>query len=73
MSYVPKRGDLVWLTFDPQASHEQAGRRPAFVLSPEAPQPERRLAPDKWQVGFWAVQVRPGEAIGVLAHKSFVL
>ena len=36
MGYVPKRGDLVWLTFDPQAGHEQAGRRPAFVLSPEA-------------------------------------
>ncbi len=36
MSYVPKRGDVVWLTFDPQAGHEQFGRRPAFVLSPEA-------------------------------------
>jgi mRNA interferase MazF len=36
MSYVPNRGDLVWLTFDPQAGREQAGRRPAFVLSPEA-------------------------------------
>jgi mRNA interferase MazF len=36
VSYVPKRGDLVWLTFDPQAGHEQAGRRPAFVLSPDA-------------------------------------
>jgi mRNA interferase MazF len=35
MSYVPCRGDLVWLSFDPQAGHEQAGRRPAFVLSPE--------------------------------------
>jgi mRNA interferase MazF len=35
VSYVPRRGDLVWLTFDPQAGHEQAGRRPAFVLSPE--------------------------------------
>lgn len=34
--YVPKRGDIVWLSFDPQAGHEQAGRRPAFVLSPEA-------------------------------------
>lgn len=33
--YVPRRGDLVWLDFDPQAGHEQAGRRPAFVLSPE--------------------------------------
>jgi mRNA interferase MazF len=34
--YVPARGDVVWLTFDPQAGHEQAGRRPAVVLSPEA-------------------------------------
>lgn len=34
-SYVPRRGDLVWLSFDPQAGHEQAGHRPAFVLSPE--------------------------------------
>ncbi|HEX7601885.1 MAG TPA: endoribonuclease MazF [Polyangiaceae bacterium] len=32
--YVPDRGDLVWLEFDPQAGHEQAGRRPAFVVSP---------------------------------------
>lgn len=31
---VPDAGDLVWLTFDPQAGHEQAGRRPALVLSP---------------------------------------
>jgi len=34
MSYVPERGDVVWLNFDPQAGHEQAGKRPAFVLSP---------------------------------------
>lgn len=32
---VPKRGDVIWLTFDPQAGHEQAGRRPALVISPE--------------------------------------
>src|SRR5436190_23909973 len=32
--YVPDRGDVVALTFDPQAGHEQAGRRPAVVLSP---------------------------------------
>ena len=36
MEYVPERGDLVWLTFNPQAGHEQAGRRPAVVLSPKA-------------------------------------
>lgn len=33
-TYVPERGDIVWLTFDPQAGHEQAGHRPALVLSP---------------------------------------
>jgi mRNA interferase MazF len=33
-AFVPEAGDLVWLTFDPQAGREQAGRRPALVLSP---------------------------------------
>ena len=32
--YVPDAGDIVWLQFDPQAGHEQAGHRPAVVLSP---------------------------------------
>jgi mRNA interferase MazF len=32
--YVPEAGDVVWLHFDPQAGHEQAGHRPALVLSP---------------------------------------
>ena len=32
--YVPKRGEVVWLQFDPQAGHEQAGRRPAVIVSP---------------------------------------
>ncbi len=36
VAYVPQRGDAVWLSFDPQAGHEQAGRRPAVVLSPAA-------------------------------------
>lgn len=34
--YVPDTGDIVWLHFDPQAGHEQAGHRPALVLSPAA-------------------------------------
>lgn len=34
--YVPRRGDIVWLSFTPQVGHEQAGRRPALVLSPLA-------------------------------------
>ena len=33
-AYVPDVGDIVWLEFDPQAGHEQAGHRPALVLSP---------------------------------------
>ena len=34
--YVPDAGEIVWLQFDPQAGHEQAGHRPALVLSPAA-------------------------------------
>ncbi len=35
-TYVPKCGDVVWITLNPQAGHEQAGRRPAVVLSPKS-------------------------------------
>ena len=35
-AYCPRRGDVIWLSFDPQSGHEQAGRRPALVLSPES-------------------------------------
>lgn len=34
MDYIPQRGDIVWLNFNPQIGREQAGRRPAVVLSP---------------------------------------
>ena len=34
--FCPKRGDVVWLAFNPQAGHEQAGHRLALTLSPEA-------------------------------------
>ncbi|MEZ4682261.1 MAG: endoribonuclease MazF [Caldilineaceae bacterium] len=36
MAYVPNRGDVVWLQFNPQAGHEQAGHRPAVILSPQS-------------------------------------
>ncbi len=36
MAYIPESGDIVWITFTPQAGREQAGRRPALVLSPAA-------------------------------------
>ena len=35
-TYIPKCGDVVWITLNPQAGHEQAGRRPAVVLSPQS-------------------------------------
>jgi mRNA interferase MazF len=34
VQYVPGRGDAIWLSFDPRLGHEQAGRRPALVVSP---------------------------------------
>jgi len=35
-AYVPQRGDIVWIALNPQAGHEQAGRRPAVILSPQS-------------------------------------
>ncbi|HUC87811.1 MAG TPA: endoribonuclease MazF [Candidatus Binatia bacterium] len=35
-SYIPDRGDIVWLNFSPQQGHEQAGMRPAIILSPKS-------------------------------------
>ena len=43
-AFVPDAGDLIWLTFDPQAGHEQAGRRPALVLSPKPYNQKSKLA-----------------------------
>ena len=34
-SYIPQRGDIVWLNFNPQAGHEQRGKRPALIMSPK--------------------------------------
>jgi len=34
-TYLPDRGDIVWLNFNPQAGHEQRGKRPALILSPK--------------------------------------
>lgn len=43
-TYVPDRGDIVWLAFTPQAGHEQAGQRPALVLSPRTYSEKTSLA-----------------------------
>lgn len=44
MTAIPDRGDIVWLVFNPQAGHEQAGRRPAIVLSPASYNGKTNLA-----------------------------
>ena len=43
-AYVPSRADIVWITFTPQAGREQAGRRPALVLSPRSYNDKTSLA-----------------------------
>jgi mRNA interferase MazF len=43
-AYVPDAGDIVWLTFDPEAGREQRGRRPALVLSPRSYNQRAHLA-----------------------------
>ena len=67
-SYCPKRGDVVWLSFSPQTGHEQAGCRPALVLSPEAYNRKVGLAllcPVTSQVKGYPFEVRipPGLAV----------
>ena len=68
MPYVPDRGDAVWLTFDPQAGHEQAGRRPAVVISPGAYNERVGLAllcPVTRQIKGYPFEVVIPEALGV--------
>ena len=43
-SYLPERGDIVWLDFSPQSGREQRGRRPAIVISPKAYNKKTSLA-----------------------------
>jgi len=43
-NYIPDRGDIVWLDFNPQAGYEQQGKRPAVVISPQTYNKKTRLA-----------------------------
>lgn len=66
--YVPARGDLVWLQFNPQAGHEQAGRRPAVVISPSSYNRRVGLAlccPVTSQVKGYPFEVLLPEGLGV--------
>lgn len=66
--YVPDRGDLVWLRFDPQAGNEQAGHRPALVVSPRSYNRRVGLAlfcPITAQVKGYPFEVLLPEGLGV--------
>lgn len=74
--YRPDRGDLIWITLDPRAGHEQAGRRPAVVLSPISYNSRVGLAilcPITSRIkGYpFEVEIPPGLAVGevVLADQ----
>ena len=67
-AYVPSRGDLIWLQFNPQAGHEQAGRRPALVISPSSYNRRVGLAvccPITSQVTGYPFEVLLPEGLGV--------
>ncbi len=68
MAYIPERGDAIWLEFNPQAGHEQAGRRPALVLSPKAYNNKVGLViccPITNQVKGYPFEVRLSDELGI--------
>ena len=74
--YIPDRGDLVWVNFNPQKGHEQANRRPAIVLTPQTYNKKTSLAivcPLTSHVKGYPFEVRipPGLPVGgvVLADQ----
>ncbi len=67
-AYIPRRGDVVWITFNPQAGHEQTGHRPAVVLSPEAYNSKTGLAilcPVTSQVKSYPFEALPAPGLPV--------
>lgn len=71
-NYIPEAGDVVWLDFDPQAGHEQAGHRPALVLSPAIYNAKTGLmlcCPMSTKVKGYPFEVRNGEASVILSDQ----
>lgn len=67
-SLIPERGDVVWLDFNPQTGREQAGRRPAVVLSPREYNKRSGLAllcPVTSRVKNYPFEVRLPETSGI--------
>ena len=71
-AYVPDQGDIVWLHFDPQAGHEQAGHRPALVLSPAKYNAARGMmiaCPMTSRIKGYPFEVRVGDDSAVLSDQ----
>jgi len=67
-NYVPDRGDFVWVSLSPTSGHEQAGRRPALVVSPQSYNRKTGLCvlcPATRQAKGYAFEVTIAEANGV--------
>ena len=70
--YIPEAGDVVWLDFDPQAGHEQAGHRPALVFSPAIYNGRIGLmicCPMTTKIKGYPFEVLVGEGSAVLADQ----
>lgn len=70
--YIPEAGDVVWLDFDPQAGHEQAGHRPALVISPSIYNGRIGLmicCPMTTKIKGYPFEVLVGEGSAVLADQ----
>ena len=68
MTYIPDSGDIIWIMFNPQAGHEQAGHRPALVLSPKSYNSKVSLAilcPITSQVKGYPFEVKIPEGLEV--------
>lgn len=66
--YIPDRGDIIWLSFNPQAGHEQSGHRPGVVLSPKIYNRQAGLAlicPITSQVKGYPFEVKLPEGLPV--------
>ena len=65
---VPGKGDIVWLSFNPKAGHEQSGRRPALVISPQEYNGRTDLAifcPITSQVKGYPFEVKIPDNLGI--------
>ena len=69
--YVPDRGELVWIDFQPRRGHEQSGHRPALVLSPRSYNRKTGLCvvcPATRQVKGYAFEVAHGDGVILSDH-----